>query len=106
MNKRDARFDSKCKMKTSSHLGSIKNRTRIKGSEKAGNISEQLPVTPSVISAEMARVQANFEFDLVLQEIKHYTIFLYGYSMDRISWIQAESQKYDSIGSTGGWNSP
>ena len=62
-------------MKTSSHLGSIKNRTRIKGSEKAANISEQLPVTPSVISAEMARVQANFKFDLVLQEMKHYTVF-------------------------------
>ena len=63
-------------MKTSSLMGSIKCRTRIEGSDKAANISEQLPVTPSVISAEMARVQANFKFDLVLQEMKHYTVFV------------------------------
>ena len=43
MNKRDVRFDSTSKMKTSSYLGSIKNRTRIEGSDKAANISEQLP---------------------------------------------------------------
>ena len=75
MNKRDARFNSPCKMKSSSHLGSIKNRTRLEGSDKAANISEQLPVTPSNISSEMARVQANFKFYLVLQEMKHYTVF-------------------------------
>ena len=75
MTKRDARFDSTCKMKNSSPLGSIKNKTRIEGSDKTANISEQLPVTPSVISVEMAKVQTNFKFNLVLQEMKHYIIF-------------------------------
>ena len=46
----------------------------IECSDKAMKISEQISVTPSVVSAEMARVQANLEFDLVLQEMKHYTV--------------------------------
>ena len=75
MNERDFRFDSTCKMKTSSHLGSIKDRIGIECRDKAKDISEQLPVTPSVIPAEMARVQVNFKFDLVLQGMKHCTVF-------------------------------
>ena len=47
-NERDVWFYSTCKMKTSSHLGSIKDRIRIKCSKKAKDISEQHPVTPSV----------------------------------------------------------
>ena len=35
MNERDVRFDYSCKMKTSSHLGSIKDRIGIKCSDKA-----------------------------------------------------------------------
>ena len=76
MDKRDVRFDSIFKMKTSSLMGSIKDRISIECSEKAMNISEQLPVTPSVVSAEMARVQANLEFDLILQEMKHYIVLI------------------------------
>ena len=62
MNKRKVRFDYICKM------------ISIECSDKAMKISEQISVTPSVVSAEMARVQANLEFDLVLQEMKHYTV--------------------------------
>ena len=70
MDKGDVKFDSKCKIKTSSLMGSIQDRISIKFSDKAMNISEQLPLTPSVVSSEMARVQAELEFDLVLQEMK------------------------------------
>ena len=35
-----------------------------------------IPVTPSVVSAEMARVRANLEFDFVLQEMKHYIVLI------------------------------
>ena len=83
MNERDVRFDSMCKMKTSSHLGAIKDRIRINLVIRLRiHISEELPVTPSFISSETARVQANFKFDLVLQEMKHYTLFFL--------WLQTE----------------
>ena len=97
MNKRDARFHYTCKMKTSSPLGSIKNRIRIEGSDKAVNLSEHHPVTPSFISSEMARVQANFKLDHVLQEMKHYTVFFCMVTncsllCTRISWIEIRSR--------------
>ena len=69
MDKRVVRFESICKMKTSSHMEFIKYWVSIKCSDQAMNISEQLLVTPSLVSAEMARVQANLEIDLVLQEM-------------------------------------
>ena len=57
MDKRDVRFDSICKMTTSSCMSSIKDRISFEYSDKALHVSEQLPVTPSVVSPEMARVQ-------------------------------------------------
>ena len=72
VNERDVRFDSTCKMKTSSHLGSVKDRIRIECNDMAEDIFDQVSITPSVISAEMVRVQANFK---VLQEKKHFTVF-------------------------------
>ena len=49
MDKGDVRFDSICKMKTSSLKESIKDRIRIDCSYKAINLSEQVSVTPSVV---------------------------------------------------------
>ena len=50
-------------------MESIKDRISMECNYKAMNISEQLSITPSVASAEMARVQANLEVDLVLQKL-------------------------------------
>ena len=56
MDKGDVRFDSISKMKTSSLTGSSKDRISVDCSDKALNVPEQVSVTPSVVSAEMARV--------------------------------------------------
>ena len=74
INKREVRFDSICKMKTSIDIKPSKDRISIECCDKALQISEQISDTPSVVSAEMARVQANLEFDLILQEMKHYMV--------------------------------
>ena len=59
VNKREARFNSKCKMKTSFYSESIVNKIRVECSDKAMKISDHLSVTLSAVSAEVARVQAN-----------------------------------------------
>ena len=66
MDKRVVRFDSKCKMNTSSHMESTKDKIRIECRDKAKKISDQLSVTLSDASAVVARMQDNLEVDLVL----------------------------------------
>ena len=58
-------------MKTSLLMGPSKDRFSVDCSDKA-NLSEQVSVTFSVISAEMARVQAKLEFDLEVQEMEYH----------------------------------
>ena len=70
MDKGYDRFDFIRKMKTSSLTGSSKDRISVNCSAKAINVTEQVSVTPSVVSTEMARVQANLEFDLEVQKLK------------------------------------
>ena len=72
MDKGDVRFDSICKMKNSSLMESSKERISVNFSDMALNVSEQVSVTPSVVFAEMASVQAKLEFDLEVQKLKHY----------------------------------
>ena len=79
MDKGEFRVDSICKMKTFSHMDSIKDKISIECSDKAMNISDQLSVTRSIVSTEVARVHANLELDLVLQEMNLYIILMYGY---------------------------
>ena len=69
MEKGAVRFDSKCKMKISSHSESIKGKIRVESSDKAVETSDHLLVSLSIGSAEVARVQANLEVDLILQEL-------------------------------------
>ena len=74
MDKGEVRFDSICKMKTSSHTEFIKDKISIECSDKAINIYDQLSVTGSIVSTEVARVHADLEVVLVLQEMKLYLI--------------------------------
>ena len=70
---------------------------RWKIEESSLDLEKSSPVTPSFISSEMARVQANFKFDHVLQEMKHYTVFFCMVTncsllCTRISWIEIRSR--------------
>ena len=91
MDKGDVRFDPTHKMKTSSFIGSSKDMISIDSSDKAINLTEQISVTPSVVSAEMARVQAKLEFDLEVQEMKYYIVLMV-WLLTRVCYV---------IGSTG-----
>ena len=73
MDNGDVRFDSIHKMKTSSLIGSSKDRSNIDCSDKARNLSEQVS---SIVSTEMSRVQAKLEFDCEEQEINYYIVLM------------------------------
>ena len=64
MNKREVRFDSKCKMKTSFYSKSIKDKIRVEGSDKAEENSTHHPNSLSIVPAGLARVQLNLKIDL------------------------------------------
>ena len=75
--KGEVRFGSKCKMKISPHPESIKGKIRVKCSDKAVETSDHLLVSLSIVSTEVARVQASIEVDFVLlQELKLYIVLL------------------------------
>ena len=76
VDKGDVRFDSKCKMKISSHPEPIKGKTRVECGDKTLGTSDHLLVSLSNVSSEVARVQANLEVDLVLQELKLYIVLI------------------------------
>ena len=61
------------KMITSSLMGFSKDRISV---DCSINLSEQVSITPSVASTEMARVQAKLEFDLEVQKIKYYIVHM------------------------------
>ena len=50
------RFDSKHKMKTSPLMGPSKDKVSISCSDKAIHLSENISVTSSVVSTELARI--------------------------------------------------
>ena len=54
VNKREARFNSKCKMKTSFYSESIVNKIRVECSDKAVNIPAHHPISLPIVSAELA----------------------------------------------------
>ena len=62
MDKGEFRVDSICKMNTFSHMDSIKDKISIECSDKAMNISDQLSVTRSIVSTEVATGQGARQF--------------------------------------------
>ena len=65
------RFDSNSKKKTSSLLEPNKEEVVVSCSDKAMNLSENTYIISSIVSTELARVQAKVEFDLELQKIEY-----------------------------------
>ena len=78
-------------------MGSIKDRISINCSDKAIHLSEHLPVTHSIVWAEMTRVQANMELDLEVKRneilhstygmVSHWSLLCY-----RLSWVKIKSR--------------
>ena len=65
----DDRFDSNSKMKTSAPKESSKEEVNVSCNNYVISLSKNIPVIYSVVSAELARVQAQVEFDLEIQNI-------------------------------------